>query len=80
MKDNNNNAKFLWSYKLYCAGDEYKLDPTDITQEDAKAIYNILRTYSKFLNPTRRVKKVAKISRKKKPESSEEVADLVDVL
>jgi hypothetical protein len=77
MKDNNCNAKFLWSYRLYCAGDEYKLDPVDITLEDAKAIFNILRTYSKFLNPTKRVKKIAKISRKKKPAV---VADLTDTL
>jgi len=49
--------KFFWNYELYCAGESYEQEKIEITQQDAHKIFQILRQYSRALNPPRKMPK-----------------------
>lgn len=60
MKESQDNSnipvvpKYYWEFQLFCAGEKYKFDRAEITQEQAKAIFSILKSNKRWVFPVQK--------------------------
>jgi len=46
--------KFSWQFELFCVGETYKQEKIEITHEDAKKIFNVLKQYAPVMMPKKK--------------------------
>ena len=64
--------KFHWQFELFCAGEIYKQERTEISQEQARCIFSILRDNKRWLMPILAPKEPKPVKTKKPKQQPQE--------